>query len=247
MNKNSNIYIFIYAIIMVTVVASILATAATVLKPFQEKNKKVEKMQAILTSANVEANASNAETLYVQHIKEELVIDAQGNVISVFKDDNLDGDVRAFDINMNEEVSNKAKGKSFLNPIFVCEKDGENFYVIPLRGKGLWGPIWGHLALRDDFNTVAGVVFDHKGETPGLGAEISTEKFQKQFLGKKIFNDNMEFQSITVKKGGVGTLPVNMQIHGVDAVSGGTITSDGVTAMLKDNLENYVPYIKKNK
>jgi Na+-transporting NADH:ubiquinone oxidoreductase subunit C len=232
---------------MVTVVASILAVAATLFKPFQEKNKKVEKMQAILTSAKVEVDASNAETLYVKHIKEELVVDKDGNVISVYKDEKLQGDIRAFDIKMKEEVGNKAKGKEFRNPIFVCEKDGELFYVLPLRGKGLWGPLWGHLALKDDFNTVAGVVFDHKGETPGLGAEISTGEFQDQFVGKKLFDENMEFKSLIVKKGGVGTLPLNMQIHGVDAVSGGTITSDGVTDMLKDNLENYVPYIKKNR
>ncbi len=247
MNRNSNTYTFIYASVLVIAVAAILSTAATLLKPRQEQNIKVEKMSAILSSANIEVTAANAEELYTKYIKEELVIDKEGNVVSTYKDGSLSGDVRAFDINMKTEVDNKAKGKDFVNPLFVCEKDGEILYVIPLRGKGLWGPVWGHVALKDDFITVAGVVFDHKGETPGLGAEISGSKFQAQFTGKTIFNKQMQFKSITIKKGGVGTLPAAEQIHGVDAISGGTITSDGVNDMLKDNIENYVPYIQKNR
>ncbi|MBI9036132.1 MAG: NADH:ubiquinone reductase (Na(+)-transporting) subunit C [Bacteroidales bacterium] len=247
MNKNSNSYIFIYAAVLVIAVAALLSTAATLLKPLQEINVKVEKMQAILASANIETTPKNAEQVYNQYIKEELVIDQQGAVISTYKSGELQGPIRAFDINMKQEVDNKAKGSEFKNPLFVCEKDGEILYVIPLRGKGLWGPVWGHVALKNDFNTIAGVVFDHKGETPGLGAEISASKFQAQFSGKTIFDKQMIFKSITVKKGGVGTLTAADQIHGVDAISGGTITSDGVNDMLRDNIENYVPYIQKNR
>jgi Na+-transporting NADH:ubiquinone oxidoreductase subunit C len=103
------------------------------------------------------------------------------------------------------------------------------------------------MALNDDLNTVVGVTFDHKGETPGLGAEITTEDFTKQFVGKKIFDDQNQFTSIMVVKGGVGTLPQNQRIHGVDAISGGTITCNGVNDMIRDILESYLPYLEKNR
>jgi len=109
----------------------------------------------------------------------------------------------------------------------------------------LWGPIWGNIALEKDFRTVYGVTFGHKGETPGLGAEIATQAFQDQFEGKTIFDDNYNFTYIKVVKGGVVTMPADQQIHGVDAISGGTITSTAVSDMIKDCLSNYEAYIKK--
>ena len=130
-------------------------------------------------------------------------------------------------------------------PMFVCEKEGKTFYVIPVLGSGLWGPVWGNIALESDFSTIYGANFDHQGETPGLGAEISTDIFQDQFPGKTIFDDSYNFKSIKVVKGGAATMPTAEQIHGVDGISGGTITSNAVDAMINDCLENYVPYIKK--
>ena len=127
-------------------------------------------------------------------------------------------------------------------PIFVLEKDGKKFYIVPLRGVGLWGPIWGNIAFESDFNTIAGATFDHKGETPGLGAEIATPSFEKEFKGKTIFNEKGEFVSVNVVKGGADPNAP----HAVDAVSGGTITSNGVRDMLLNGLDNYIPYIKKN-
>ena len=116
-------------------------------------------------------------------------------------------------------------------------------FIIPLRGKGLWGPIWGYIALRDDINTVYGAVFAHKSETPGLGAEINQGFFQEPFRDKKIFNENNEFVSIKVIKGGAP----EGSLHGVDGISGGTITSDGVTDMLKERVGRYLPYLEKNR
>jgi len=139
----------------------------------------------------------------------------------------------------------KDKGLEFNIPLLVSELNGAKTYIIPLRGAGLWGPIWGNIAVQDNFSTVIGVTFGHKGETPGLGAEIDTKDFQAQFVGKEIF-ENGKFQSIRVVKGGIVNLSENMKIHGVDAISGGTITSDAVSAMLINCLENYVPFITKN-
>ncbi|MFC2087108.1 NADH:ubiquinone reductase (Na(+)-transporting) subunit C, partial [Bacteroidota bacterium] len=120
--------------------------------------------------------------------------------------------------------------------------------IIPLRGKGLWGPIWGYVSLEDDYNTVYGAVFDHKTETPGLGAEINTTWFQKPFKGKNIFNQSGEFVGINIYKGGSGAAANAGDLkHGVDGISGGTITSKGVEAMIHDNLNLYTAYFNKNK
>lgn len=249
----TNRYIFTYASVMVILVAAILSTAAMVLKPFQEANVKAEKIQGILASTNIETSRDKAEATYGQHIIKELAIDSQGDIVSEYENGKLTkGNVRPFDINLKEQLDLKAevkKGESDktpLWPIFVINKDGQTTYVVPVRGQGLWGPIWGNIAFKDDFNTIEGATFDHKNETPGLGAEIHTQWFENEFKGKKIFNDNGKFVSIDVVKGGVKNSNIPPS-HGVDAVSGATITSNGVTAMLENCLKNYVPYIEKNK
>lgn len=248
----TNRYIFTYASIMVILVAAILSTASMVLKPYQEKNIKAEKIQGILISAEIEASRSDAEKLFDEYIVEELAVNKEGDVISIFKKGKLvKGDVRPFDLNLKEQLNlekEAAKGKSdkqALFPLYIMNYNGKQIYVVPVRGMGLWGPIWGNIAFGSDFNTITGAKFDHKGETPGLGAEISTNWFGEEFKGKTIFNKEHQFVSIAVVKGGVANSNINLS-HGVDAISGGTITSNGVTDMLKDCLKNYVQYIDKN-
>ncbi|RLD39250.1 MAG: NADH:ubiquinone reductase (Na(+)-transporting) subunit C [Bacteroidetes bacterium] len=248
MNTNSNTYIFIYASVMVIIVAAVLSTAATLLKDKQLQNVKNEKMSAILASTDIESTPETAETLYNKYITEEWIISSSGEITDLYKNGNFEkGDKRAFDVNMKTELFNKSNGEEFNSPLFVCHIENNTYYIIPLLGKGLWGPIWGNLALQSDFNTVKGVVFDHKGETPGLGAEIVFPAFTNPFVNKTIFDKQGNFTSIKVVKGGVAKLASAMQIHGVDAISGGTITSNSVDAMLKNCLENYVPYIKSKK
>lgn len=248
MNTNSNSYIFIYASVMVIIVAAVLSTAATLLKDKQLQNVKNEKMQAILASADIESTAETAETLYNKYITEEWVISPSGEITDLYKDGVFEsGETRAFNVNLKTQLYKKFKGEDFKSPLFVCKVDNETYYIIPLLGKGLWGPVWGNMALEADFKTVKGVVFDHKGETPGLGAEIIFPAFTNPFVGKTIFDENGNFTSIRVVKGGAAKLPPQDQIHGVDAISGGTITSMGVNDMLKNCLENYVSYIKMNK
>ena len=125
-------------------------------------------------------------------------------------------------------------------PLYISNIDGSEKYIIPLRVTGLWGPIWGYISLDNDMNTVYGAVFDHKAETPGLGAEINRDFFEKPFNGKRIFDLEGDFVSIAVVKGGAK----ENDYHGVDGISGGTITSDGVTAMLKERLDKYLPYFE---
>ncbi len=256
----TNRYIFTYASIMVILVAAILSTASMVLKPSQEANMKAEKIQGILSSGNIEATRSDAESLFNQHIVEQLAVDVKGNVVMKTIDSKTEwfNDqvkeavkyTRPFDIKLKEELNIRAANEEgnaerpAIFPIFKIKKDSEEYFVVPVCGMGLWGPIWGNIAFQSDFNTIAGAIFDHKGETPGLGAEINQSWFEDKFTGKSIFDKQHKFISIAVIKGGVANSNIN-PTHGVDAISGGTITSNGVSEMLKDCLENYVPYIEK--
>jgi len=232
MDKNSNAYTFIFAIIIVTIIAGLLAFTATSLKPLQDINVKAEKMQNILGTIGVTGvSREQAEGEFTKYIKEQLALKSDGSV---------DVNTNAFNIGLKNEVKKDVEDQRY--PLYVAEKDGETFYVLPLYGAGLWDAIWGYVALAADKNTVVGANFDHKGETPGLGAEITTDWFQTQFTGKKILDESNNFVSITAVKGGAKA----GDTHGVDAISGGTITSNGVSNMIAERLTHYLPYFKNN-
>jgi len=248
MDKNSNSYIFIYASVMVIVVAVVLSSVSGALKPMQLKNKKMEKEQNILSSIGIKATPEEATSLYLKNVKKELVVDMDGNVISVYANGKFEkGDIRAFDINLKKQYAAIDAGSKGQLPIFVINLDGKTYYVIPVRGKGLWGPIWGNVALESDFNTIYGTNYGHEGETPGLGAEIADTPFSDKFKGKTIFDKQGNFVSVAVVKGGVANQSAILPSHGVDAISGSTLTCNGVTEMLNHSLGLYVEYIKKNK
>ncbi|OFX73302.1 MAG: NADH:ubiquinone reductase (Na(+)-transporting) subunit C [Bacteroidetes bacterium GWE2_29_8] len=230
---HSNTYIFIYSSVLVIIVAAILSFTAIQLQPIQSHNIKIEKMQNILNSANIENNVKDAEELYNKYIKSAIAVNSNGEILNV---------ENAFSIDIPLEYKKKESERQL--PLFICVKDnGDTNIIVPLRGKGLWGPIWGYIALKNDYNTIEGAIFDHKGETPGLGAEIDTKSFQAQFTNKQIYDETGVFTSIKLVKGGAN----KDDMHGVDAISGGTITSDGVTHMLKDNLSLYSSYFEKEK
>jgi len=229
----SNRYIFVYASVLVILVAIVLTIAAVQLKPFQDNNKRVEKMQNILSSLNIESNTKNAKQLYDKFIIKTNVINNKGEEKQGLK---------AFEVDLYYELKKKPEERSL--PVYVAKLDkGDTIYVTQVRGKGLWGPIWGFISFKTDMNTIYGAYFDHKGETPGLGAEIDTKKFQSQFIGKKIFDEAGNFTSVKVIKGGAKP----NDSHGVDAISGGTITSNGVTDMIKDCLSDYKEFLIKNR
>lgn len=152
-------------------------------------------------------------------------------------------DVIQFFKSVSEEIQVKGDKEQLL-VYKLKSKDGESCYVMPVKGKGLWGPIWGFIAVKQDGKTVNGAVFDHKSETPGLGAEINTDKFMSQFEGKLLFDDQGMFKSIKVVKGGVLNSNLNPKF-GVDAISGGTITSQGLEKMLENSLTPYIPFLKE--
>ncbi|MFO7978843.1 MAG: NADH:ubiquinone reductase (Na(+)-transporting) subunit C [Bacteroidales bacterium] len=225
----TNRYIFIYASVMVIVVALILSGAATLLRPRQERNMRIEKMQNILASVGIQASGEQAEELYSQYITSTLVLNAQGEEI----------EGNAFDVDLQIEVDKDPEERML--PLFISEIEGQTYYIVPVRGSGLWGPIWGYVSLESDLSTIRGVNLDHSSETPGLGAEISQEPFEQQFAGKKIYNEQGEFTSVRVVKG--GTPPEAP--HQVDGISGGTITSNGVTRMMQQGLGLYEPYFNQ--
>jgi Na+-transporting NADH:ubiquinone oxidoreductase subunit C len=218
---------------MVVLIALLLSLAAMQLKPYQDKNIEVEKKQNILASVRIKSTPADAVELYKIYITESYVINN--------KSEKKEG-VDAFTVEMKNEISKTASERSL--PVFIATlDDGNKAYVMPLRGKGLWGPIWGYISFQPDMNTVYGAVFDHQGETPGLGAEISTEWFQKPFFGKQIFEDSARFVSVKVIKGGA---PAGDH-HAVDAISGGTITSKALEAMLDSCLVQYKIFFIKNR
>ncbi len=231
MDRNSNTYTFLYAAIMVILVASVLASVSMALKPRQKRNFEIEKKKNILASVNIESDASNAEEIYAEKIVDEYVVNDKG--------DKIEGD--AFNTDLKKERAKPADEMAL--PVFEFETDEGKKYVLPLRGAGLWGPIWGFVSLDDDMNTIYGANFDHEGETPGLGAEISTTKFEQEFIGKKLFDNTGKLVSILVAKVG----EVAPEEHKVDGISGGTITSKGLEKMLLDDFTNYQEFLKKKK
>jgi len=234
MNKEGNKYIFLYSIALVVLVAAVLSVASITLKPFQQKNIEVEKKQSILRSVQKAADVKNAknkvqyiEDEYAKYITSSFVVNSLGTKI----------DSDAFEVDLEEEMAKLVAERRL--PVFVCTDNETESYILPVRGNGLWGPIWGYIALQSDYSTVLGVVFDHEGETPGLGAEIATPKFQAQFVGKQIFDGEV----FTVVKGG----GAQGKAHEVDAISGGTITSKGLEAMLSSTLSSYLNFFKEEK
>jgi Na+-transporting NADH:ubiquinone oxidoreductase subunit C len=231
LDKNSNGFTFGFAIAMVVVVGALLSVASMGLKPAQVENIRREKMQNILSAIQVTASAEDAQNQYDRFVSEEIVLDNSGQQKEGLK---------AFDIDIQKQYKEFKAGirkDSDLDfPLFKCEKDGNTYFVVPLIGTGLWGPVWGYVALESDLNTIYGATFDHKTETPGLGAEIKEKIFQAQFTGDQVYRDGEV--GLSVLKGGGGSA----DNYGVDGITGGTITSRGVDEMLKRTLAVYKPY-----
>ncbi len=236
-DTNGNLYTFMYAAIMVIIVAAGLAFTAIKLQPLQEKNVRAEKMQNILQSVGVEVTFENAEELFGKYITKQILVNIKGEEVA--------GDAFA----TNLKVQSKAKDEDKVLPVYYAKlDDGSEKTIIPLTGKGLWGPLWGYIALEKDFNTIFGAVFDHKAETPGLGADINKDWFEHPFKGKKLFEGD-KFISITLYKGGKDAAEIAGDTkHGCDAISGGTVTSKKLEKMLKEEwLFNYEAFLRKNK
>lgn len=238
LNKESNGYTFGFAIVLVSVVGAILASLAIGLKPKQQKNqvvkKKIEILKAMVSAEEADKiNRSNAEAMFDQYVdlSKAIVLDMSGKIVE---------GKEAFNVDIKKEYKDKnlkEGDKSY--PLFVANKDGKTLYIIPIIGKGLWGPIWGNICLGEDMKTIVGASFGHQGETPGLGAEIIQPFFVNRWIGEEITDADGNFTKFEIVKDGSGVNPQK-----VDGITGGTITSKGVEEMANRCLAVYASYFK---
>ncbi len=240
-DKNS--YTILFAIGMVVVVGSMLAFAASSFKDKIAENRRIEKQQNILYAMGVNNNDETSAIMippkqvgaeFSKYITKQIVI--QGDSI-------LD-DPEAYLINVKLEQDKSKSGKYQRRlPVFIGVKDGQTYYIVPIYGKGLWDAIWGYVSM-DKNMVVEDAYFDHKGETPGLGANIKERFFMDDFSGEHLLDKNGNFVGITVLKGNADPKNLDKTDSEIDAIAGATITSNGVTAMIKSDLKLYEPYFK---
>ena len=245
-NTDSNKYTILFAIGMVVVVGSLLAFTASSLKPNIVENERMEKQQNILYAMGVNENGAT-DIVFVgtdkvadefsKYIAKQLVVDASGNAVE---------NNEAYLIDVKKEQAKAKNGQKRDLPLFVGQKAGQTYYIAPIRGKGLWDAIWGYVAM-DENMVIQGAYFDHKGETPGLGANIKQRYFMDDFNGEKLLTASGEFKGITVAKGNNDPKNLIKDDYEVDALAGATITGDGVSAMIKSDLKLYLPFFKNLK
>lgn len=234
MNRQSNVYTVIYAIVLVVLVGVVLSVVYQALRPTQLENIANDTKKQILASARLTpAEGESVADLFDQHITSSYIVNSEGL--------RVDNSQNPFDVNVSLEVKKPANER--LLPVFECTTADGLKYIVPVYGAGLWGPIWGYIAFDDNGDTIYGAYFGHEGETPGLGAEIEKPAFSGQFDGKNIFSNEGEFTSVAVVK--TGKEPAGKSW--VHAVSGGTITSQGVQKMLFDSLEPYTAFFNELK
>lgn len=256
-DKNS--YTIIFAIAMVFIVGGLLAYLASALKPMITENERLEKQQNILYAMGVNNNegtsavfvsTKEAPEKFSKFITEQIVLEVKnGKIVSeLTREKYLEANngQEPYLIDVKKQQANAKVGKPRKLPLFVGSKDGKAFYIAPIRGKGLWDAIWGYVAL-DENMVVQGAYFDHKGETPGLGANIKQRYFMDDFIGEHLLTEAGVFKGITVAKGNADPKNENKMDNEVDAIAGATITGDGVTAMIKKDLKLYLPYFQNLK
>jgi Na+-transporting NADH:ubiquinone oxidoreductase subunit C len=245
-NTEKNSYTIVFAVIMVVVVGTLLAGVSQLLKERIDANKRAEKQKNILYAMGVNDNQDKNDVVFVSEdvLKQEF----EKYIVEqyVIQGDEVTTNDEAYLIDVKKE-KNKAKDPNYKQrlPLFKGQKDGKDLYVMPVRGKGLWDAIWGFVCV-DKNMVVQGVYYDHKAETPGLGAEIKQRFFMDDFAGES-FLRNGEFQGIDVAKGNNDAKNEDKTDGEVDALAGATITGDGLATMLKKDIKKYVPYFKNLK
>lgn len=232
MNKQGNLYTIIYIVVLVVLVGAALAFTSISLKDRQQANIDADKMSQILASVNINSEKANVQADYARYITDSYVVDSNGQRVEC--------EVSAFQVDVAKE-SKVADASQRLLPVYECKlEDGALKYILPVYGAGLWGPIWGYVSVDDDGSTLYGAFFAHQGETPGLGAEIEKPAFSSQFAGKHLIKDN-QFHPVAVVK--AGQQPSNGEDY-VDGISGGTITSKGVSDMISNCLSPYSKFLE---
>ena len=245
-NTDKNSYTLLFAIGMVIIVGTLLAAIDSSLKERIETNRILEKQQNILYAIGINNNQGNSVSFISKDQAHSSFNEYIVNQIYI-QGDNVIEDEEAYLIEVKKEKT-LAKDSSYDRrlPLFIAERDGKKYYVAPIRGKGLWDAVWAYVAM-DENMTILGAYFDHKAETPGLGANINQRFFMDDFIGEKLLDSNGNFKGITVSKSNLDPRNKIKDDNEVDAIAGATITGDGISAMIKSDLRLYMPYFKKLK
>ncbi len=240
-NTEKNTYTLLFAVGLVVVVGTLLAAIDSSLKDKIRINEILEKQQNILYAIGINENEGNnvsfiaaekAEEEFNKYITKQIYI--QGNEVIE------DNKAYLIDVKKQKTLAKDPSHKRKL-PLFLAQKDGRNLYVAPIRGKGLWDAIWAYVSV-DENMVIRGIYFDHKAETPGLGANIKQRFFMDDFIGESLLDSQGNFKGVTVSKTNLDPKNEDKYDNEVDAIAGSTITGDGVTAMIRSDLSLYQPY-----
>ena len=240
-NTEKNTYTLLFAIGLVVVVGTLLAAIDSSLKDKIRINKILEKQQNILYAIGINENEGNSVNFIAADKAEEEFNKYVTKQIYIQGDEVIEDD-KAYLIDVKKQKS-LAKDPSYMRklPLFIAEKDGRNLYVAPIRGKGLWDAIWAYVSVDEDM-VIRGIYFDHKAETPGLGANIKQRFFMDDFIGESLLDSQGNFKGVTVSKTNLDPKNEDKYDNEVAAIAGSTITGDGVTAMIRSDLSLYQPY-----
>ena len=240
-NTEKNTYTLLFAVGLVVVVGTLLAAIDSSLKDKIRINKILEKQQNILYAIGINENEGNSVNFIAADKAEEEFNKYVTKQIYIQGDEVIEDD-KAYLIDVKKQKA-LAKDPSYMRklPLFIAEKDGKNLYVAPIRGKGLWDAIWAYVSVDEDM-VIRGIYFDHKAETPGLGANIKQRFFMDDFIGESLLDSQGNFKGVTVSKTNLDPKNEDKYDNEVDAIAGSTITGDGVTAMIRSDLSLYQPY-----
>ncbi|MCI6295913.1 MAG: NADH:ubiquinone reductase (Na(+)-transporting) subunit C [Bacteroidales bacterium] len=235
MNTNNNTYTILYASVMVVIVAFLLAFVSSALRPTQEQNVALDKKKQILAALNIRglSHPDTIEAKYNEVVVADMVVKSDGTVVKEGSNKENDG----------FKVANKDISADCL-PVYLCKVGDETKYVVPMTGRGLWGGLWGYMAVNSDLKTVYGAYFSHESETAGLGALIAETSFQEKFCGKQIFADTADCEQVSLTVVKKGKVEPGKEGYQVDGITGATLTSVGVANMVTEGLQQYVGYFK---
>lgn len=237
--RQSNGYIIGFAVVTTVILGGLLSMAAVFLKEPQRKARELDTKSQILNAViTVQKGVDDVNGIYAKRIR-SFIVDANGDIV--------DGGGVAEDVNIRKEFKKESSNRQYPVFRFISESNESETeaYILPVFGNGLWDNIWGYVALNNDFQAIKGVVFDHTGETPGLGARITDKEIQSRYKGKKIFKEEdgqKVVESVTMLKAEKGN---DLTDYQVDGMSGATKTAEGVNDMLKKYLQYYKPFFEK--
>ncbi len=244
MSQPSNAKLYLYVLVLTVISGAGLSLFYNSLKDIHADNKKKAKKADILSSIPELGKVENANEVFKDRIT-VLAVKADGTILDKLESINTADrlpvvykEMADIDLALEDKVALEKR----IYPVYQYKGNtGQNFYVVAVRGNGLWDKIWGYIALENDLNTIAGIYFGHKGETPGLGAEIKDSKtFKDKFIKKQIYKEG-KYVSVLVKK------KIKDKSHEIATISGATVTSDGVSEMMDRGIKNYLAYFDKVK